>query len=339
MKKQEKILVVFNTLAPTTLDQDYTEDLKQPDWETEADVIKALQALGHDYQLLGLYEDTRILLEKIKQYPPTVIFNLVERFRNDAAHDRDIVSLFKLLDVPFTGCNPTGLTLCKNKALSKQILSYARIPVPNFAILPRGKTIRRPKRLDFPIFIKPLKEEASLGIAQASFVENDTQFKDRVAFIHETLDQDVIAEGYIEGRELYVGVIGNKRLEVFPVREMRFNEVPEDEPKFASYKAKWDENYRKKWGIVNQFAGVLPAGAQLKIEILCKKIYQLLSISGYARLDLRLTPSGEIVFIEANPNPILSAEEDFAASAAKAGTTYPQLIQKIINLSRPGSED
>lgn len=337
--KKEKVLVVFNALGPTTLDQDYSEDLKKKDWETEADVVRALTTLGHDFELLGVFDDPEIIFEKVKRSPPTVIFNLVERFRNDAAHDRDITSLFKLLDIPFTGCGTTGLTLCKNKGLSKQILSHSRIRVPQFHIFPRKKPVKRPRRLAFPLFVKPLREEASLGIAQSSFVENDSQFENRVTFIHETMDQDVIAEEYIEGRELYASLIGNKRLVMFPLREMKFNEVPEDEPKFASYKAKWDEAYRKKWGIVNQFAGTLAGGAIERIEKVCKKIYQHLSIRGYARLDLRLTPDGEIVFIEANPNPMLAAEEDFAASAARAGLDYPQLIQKILNLSRPGGED
>lgn len=339
MSKAEKVLLLFNAEGPTTLDQDYTEDLKKKDWETEADILKALNQLGHTTSLLGLFDDAEILFEKIKQFQPTIIFNLVERFKHDSAHDRDIASLLKLIGIPFTGCGPTGMTLCKNKGLSKEILSFHRIRVPDFAIFPRKKAVRRPRNLDFPVFVKPLKEEASLGIAQASFVENDDQFLERIKFIHETMDQDVIAEEYIDGRELYISLLGNRRLEIFPAREIRFNEVPEDEPKIATYKAKWDENYRKKWGIKNQFAGTLPSGIMDKIEKVSKKIYQLLSIRGYARLDMRLTASGDLVFIEANPNPMLAAEEDFAQSALKAGLEFPQLIQRILNLSRPGIED
>ena len=333
MSKTERVLVVFNAEGPTTLDQDYTEDLKKKDWETEKDVIQALEKLGHSYDILGVFDDVEIIAEKIKSFQPTVIFNLVERFNHSADLDRDIASVFKLHGLPFTGCGATGLTLCKNKALSKKILSYHRVRVPDFIVLPKKKKIHRPKKLNFPIFIKPLKEEASLGIAQASFVENDDQFHERVQFIHEKMNQDAIAEEYIPGRELYVSVMGNHRLEVFPCREIRFNQVPEDEPKFASYKAKWDENYRKKWGIRNQFAAPLAEGIQARLEKIAKKIYHLLFMRGYARLDMRLTPDGEIVFIEANPNPMLSAEEDFAESAAKAGLNYAQLIQRIINLS------
>jgi D-alanine-D-alanine ligase len=199
-----------------------------------------------------------------------------------------------------------------------------------FTVIARGKRIARPARLKFPILVKPLKEEASYGISQASFVETDDQFKERVQFIHTSHDCDVIAEEYIAGRELYVSVLGNHKLEVFPIRELVFKEVPPDEPKIATYKAKWDEEYRKKWGLQNQFAdGLDPVLAKAIIQT-CKRIYHLLTIDGYGRVDLRVTANNEIYFIEANPNPILAADEDFAQSALKAGLGYPQLIERII---------
>ena len=202
--------------------------------------------------------------------------------------------------------------------------------MPDFVTIARGKRIARPKRLKFPILVKPLKEEASLGISQASFVESDEQFKERVQFIHEKYDNDVIAEEYIEGRELYVSLLGNHRLQVFPIRELIFREVPPDEPKIATYRAKWDEEYRKRWGLQNQFAEALDPALTADIIERCKRIYHLLTIDGYARLDLRLTPDNKVYFIEANPNPILAADEDFAQSALKAGLSYPQLIDRII---------
>ena len=202
--------------------------------------------------------------------------------------------------------------------------------MPNFVIIPRGQRIARPRQLKFPLLVKPVKEEASYGIAQASFVETDEQFQERVAFIHEKHDGDVIAEEYIEGRELYVSLMGNQRLTVFPIRELVFREVPPDEPKIATYRAKWDEEYRKRWGLQNQFAEDLAPALVEQIEQMCKRIYRLLTIDGYARMDLRLTAANEVFFIEANPNPILAEDEDFALSAGKAGVPYPQLIDRII---------
>ena len=150
-----------------------------------------------------------------------------------------------------------------------------------------------------------------------------------MTFIHEKYNSDAIAEEYIEGRELYVSLMGSVRLTVFPIREMVFREVPPDEPKIATYKAKWDEEYRKRWGLENQFAEDLDPALVAKIQEICKDIYRLLTIDGYARIDLRLTPDNQLFFIEANPNPILADDEDFALAAGKAGLSYPQLIDRI----------
>ena len=331
---KDKVLLIFDVPPPASLDRDFSKELETVDWATEADVIRAIRKLEYQLEILGLYDDPGLIRQKIDQFQPAVVFNLIERFKDNAAFDQNIAGFLELLGVPFTGCGPMGLTLCKHKGISKQLLSPHRIRVPQFTVLHRGKKIQRPKRLAFPIFIKPLSEEASYGISQASFVETDEQFVERVAFVHEKFSQDAIAEEYIVGRELYVSVLGNTRLQVFPIREIVFTAVPPDEPKFASYKAKWDEEYRKRWGIENRFATGLSPAATAKIERTCRRIYRLLHITGYARLDLRLTTEDEIVFIEANPNPILSAEEDFAASAIKAGLSYEQLIDRIIQQAR-----
>lgn len=332
MRKKLKVLALFDAIAPTTLDQDLSAELKTDDWKTEANVLAALRELGHATEHLAIFDNLDLLQQKLTAFEPDVIFNLADQFKNNRAFDQHIVSFLAMRGVPFTGCGSTGLTLCKHKAISKKILSYHRIHTAAFTTIARGKRIARPKHLRFPILVKPLKEEASLGISQASFVETDEQFKERVQFIHEKFDNDVIAEEYIEGRELYVSILGNHRLQVFPIRELVFKEVPPDEPKIATYKAKWDEEYRKRWGLQNQFAEGLDAAVVANIERVCKRIYHLLTIDGYARLDLRLTPKNEVYFIEANPNPILAADEDFAESAMKAGLTYPQLIDRIIGL-------
>ena len=330
VKKKLKILALFDAIAPTTLDQDLSAELKTDDWKTEANVLAALAELGHTVEHLAIFDDLNLLRQKLDSFQPDLIFNLADQFKNNRAFDQNIVSFLEMHGVAFTGCGSTGLTLCKHKGISKKILSYHRIRTPEFTVIPRGKRPVRPKRLRFPILIKPLKEEASLGISQASFVETDEQFKERVQFIHEKTDNDAIAEEYIAGRELYVSVLGNHRLEVYPIRELVFREVPPDEPKIATYRAKWDEEYRKKWGLQNQFAEALDPAVARDIAQTCKRIYHLLTIDGYARVDLRVTPANEIYFIEANPNPILAADEDFAQSALKAGLAYPQLIERII---------
>lgn len=333
--KKLRVLVAFNTLTPFPPDKDYTDELKLPDWRTEASVVSALKELEFPFELLGVCDDLSVFQKKIESFKPDVIFNLVERFNHSASHEGDIAAFLRLTGVPFTGCGATAITLCKNKGLAKQILTHHRIRVPQFIILPYKKKIHRPKRLTFPIFVKPLKEESSVGISQASVVDNDDQFRERVQFLHDTLNQDVIAEQFISGREIYVSIVGNKRLDVFPFREMVFSRVDDEDPKIATYKAKWDESYRKKWGIKNKLADDLPKELEVKIKNVSKRIYRALAIRGAARLDMRLTPEGEIYFIEANPNPMLAKDEDFALSAIKSGMSYADLIYKLIDLAMP----
>lgn len=332
MAKKLKVLALFDAVRPTELNQDMSPELKTVDWKTEAAVLAALKELGYPTEHQAIFDDLDLLRQKLQTFRPDVIFNLADQFRNNRSFDQHIVSFLTMTGIPFTGCGSTGLTLCKNKGISKKILSYHRIHTADFVIIPRGKRIVRPKRLRFPILIKPLKEEASYGISQASFVETDEHFHERVQFIHEKTDNDVIAEEYIEGRELYVGVIGNHRLQVFPIRELVFREVPPDEPKIATYKAKWDEAYRARWGLENRFAEGLEPAVVRNIEAVCKRVYHLLTIDGYARLDLRLTAKNEVYVIEANPNPMLAPDEDFAQSALKAGLSFPQLIDRITRL-------
>jgi len=332
VKKRLKVLVLFDGVQPTPIDADLSEEMKTEEWETEANVMAALGELGHVAEHLAIFDDLDLVRQKMESFQPDVLFNLVEQFKNNPGFDQNIVSLLEMQGVPFTGCGSTGLTLCKHKGISKKILGHHGIPTPNFVVIPRGQRIGGPRQLKFPILVKPVKEEASYGISRASLVQNDEQFRDRVAFIHEKYKSDVIAEEYIDGRELYVSIMGNARLQVFPIRELIFREVPPNEPRIATYKAKWDEKYRKRWGLDGQFPENLGSALVKEIETTCKDIYRLLTIDGYARIDLRLTADNKAFFIEANPNPHLAADEDFAQSALKAGLKYPHLIQAIIRL-------
>ena len=336
MKKRLQVLVLFDLRAPPPEDRGSSEELKTEEKKTEASVIRAIKKLGHEVRVLGVYDDPGMILDEIRSHSPDVVFNLTEEFNSRSAYERNVVALLQMLDVRYTGTGPTGLTLCKNKGMAKEILAYHRIQFPDFAIFPLGSAIRRPKRLAFPLFIKPLKNEASYGISQDSFVENDQAFEDRIRFIHESMKQEALAEEYIEGRELYVSILGNRHLQVLPIREVIFSKVPEDRPRFSTFKAKWDEAYRQRWGIQNTFAQDLPDGMAGRIARVCKKVYRALHIWGYGRIDLRLTPEGRILVLEANPNPGLALDDEFAQSALKAGMTYEKLVQRIIRLAIQG---
>jgi D-alanine-D-alanine ligase len=336
-RKRYKVLVLFDTAGTPPADQDFSKELKTDDWAAEAHVIAALKKLGHEVRTIGVWDEPGMIIDEIKAHPPDIVFNLTEHFNEVSAYDRNVAGLLEMMDVPYTGASPTGLTLCKNKGMAKELLAYHKIRVPNFAIFSPGSAIKRPKRLNFPLFIKPLREEASYGISLASFVDSDEAFEERVRFIHERMSQEALAEEYIDGRELYVSILGNEHLRVFPFREVIFTEVPADQPKFSTFKAKWDDDYRKRWGIRNIFAEPMADDMTQRIVKICKAVYRALRIRGYGRIDLRITPEGEIVILEANPNPNLERDDEFAQSAMKAGLSYERTIQQILKLGLTAS--
>lgn len=331
--KKLKILVLFDSAGTPPKDQDFTQAFEEEDWFTEAAVIDSLKGIGHEVRTLGVYDDVKLVIKEVEENRPDIVFNLTEIFLGKAYLDKNIPSVLELLQIPYTGCGPEGLMICNNKILTKKILTYHRIKVPGFHIFHKGKRIWHPKKLKFPLLVKPAREEASTGIAKGSFVENEKDLVERVQFIHDKFNMAAIVEEYIDGRELYLGILGDKRLQTFPVREMKFSQVPDDEPKLATYKAKWDQKYRKKWGIKNEFAGRLPEGVPEKIIKACKRAYRALMIDSYGRFDLRVTPKGEVYILEANANPELARGDEFAESAEKAGLGYDKLIQKILKLS------
>ncbi|MBI2823376.1 MAG: ATP-grasp domain-containing protein [Planctomycetia bacterium] len=301
-------------------------------YKSEYDVSTGLENLGHEVRKLGVSSDLGVLRNCITEWNPDITFNLLEEFHGVAVYDQHVVGYLELMRKPYTGCNPRGLLLAHDKALTKQILSYHRIRVPDFAVFPQSKVVSRPKRLKFPLLVKSVSEEGSVGISQASVVHNEEKLAERVAFIHQQTMTDAIAEEFIEGRELYVGLIGNDRLEVFPVWEMFFHKMPEDVVRIATEKVKWDHEYQKKHGIETGPATNLEAPAAESISRLCKRVYRALSLSGYARMDLRLTPEGQVYVLEANPNPNLEYGEDFSESAEKAGISYEKLLSRIVSL-------
>jgi len=327
--KKLKVLMVMDLTAPSD-DQDFSEELHRPDWKTEKEISTALLKLGHKVAMVGLYDNITPLLNAVKRIQPDIIFNSAESFNNNTSQERNIVGLIEMLGIPFTGSSPTGLMLCKNKGLMKKLLSFHHIKSPKFSVSYRGKKFKKPAHLKYPLIVKPDKEDASYGISQQSFVENDNALKDRVEFLHENLGQNALIEEYVEGREMYVGVMGIDRLRVFTPRELVFNNVPDDEPKFATYKAKWDQEYKDRWGIRWRFAAPMASGILERMERICKRVYRVLHIHGYGRIDLRITPNNEIMIIEANPNPAIGRDEDLAMSAEKDGLPYDQLIQKIL---------
>jgi D-alanine-D-alanine ligase len=331
VKPQRVLVLVHKHLVPP---EDTTGlDLANVEWKTEFDVISTLRDRGHEVKALGIQDELNPIRQHIEEWKPTIVFNLLEAFDNVNVFDQNVVSYLELLRVPYTGCNPRGLLLSRDKSLSKKLLAYHRIPVPEFAVFHRGRKVRVPPRLRYPLIVKSLTHQASIGISQASVVGDEEKLKKRVEFIHESVGTHAIAERYVDGRELYIGVLGNERLQIFPVWEMHFSKMMEgDNWPIATERVKWSAKYQTKHGIATNKAKDLPDGLELAIGKMAKRVYQTLDLTGYARVDLRLDDVGKIYVLEANPNPQIAYGEDFAESAEHAGIKYEDLLDRIVVL-------
>jgi D-alanine-D-alanine ligase len=332
MKKNLRILVLIHAefMPPDSIEGMTDEQIKP--FRTEFDVVSNLRKLGHEVLPLAIKTDLGVIKQSAEQFKPDIAFNLLEGFAGETIFDAHVVGYLELIKLRYTGCNPRGLMLARDKALSKMICRAHRIPVPLFFVVPVGRPPRRPRRVEFPLIVKSLTEEGSAGIAQASLVSTDEQLAERVKFIHEHLGTEAIVEQYIEGRELYVGVIGNERLQTLPVWELDFGELREGAPRIATSKLKWDYNYQEKIKLRSAIAQDLPGGLDTAISHLCKRVYRALSITGYARIDLRLGTDNKAYLIEANPNPQLAWGEDFAESAEAVKIHYPRLLSRLLQL-------
>ena len=333
MKKLKVMMLLHPEMVPPD-DLTDTDDPRHDKYRTEMDVKHALQKLGHEILIVPVHDDIAPVRQAVESWKPDIAFNMLEDFAGFGALDFYIVSYLDMLGVPCTGCNARGLLLSRDKALSKKLMAYHRIRVPRFRVFPQSRkpALRRAINLPYPMIVKSKIEQGSVGIAQSSYVETPEELIERVKQVHKMTGEDAIAEQYIEGRELYVTVMGNQRLEVFPIRELVFDNLDEGMHRIATYHVKWNDNYREKWGIDYQFARNLPQGVEEQIIRVCKRVYRVLEMSGYARLDLRLTPDGKIYVLEANANAAITSNEDVAYAAQKAGYSYEQLIQKLLNL-------
>jgi D-alanine-D-alanine ligase len=292
--------------------------------------VSTLRAAGHDVRPIGVQEEIKPVRDEIEGFKPHVVFTLLEEFHYQTAYDQHIASFLELMKVPYTGCNPRGLVLARGKDLSKTLVHHRRIAVPAFAVFPMRRKVKRPSRLALPLIVKSLNEDGSHGISQASIVDTDEKLAERVAFIHERIETAAIAEQFIEGRELYVSVLGNNRLRALPVWELKFGTMGGDH--IATEKVKHDTSYQERVGIVDGPAKGLAPEVSVRIQRTAKRIYRTLGLDGYARIDFRLASDGTPYFIEANPNPEIAKSQEFATAAKHDGLDYPDLLQRILAL-------
>lgn len=332
MRKLRVLVLCHPDLVPPDSRTGFS-DKQAFEWKTEFDVVSTLRKIGHEVRTLGVQYDLAPIKDAIEDWKPDAVFNLLVQFHGETVYGQNVASFLELLRVPYTGCNPRGHVLSQGKDLSKKLVKFHRIATPAFATFPMGRKVRRPPKLPFPLIVKSVIEDASTGISQASVVYDDDQLSERVRFIHERVGTAAIAEQFIDGREIYVGVLGNERLRALPVWELDFEDLPPGAHRIATERAKHNVAYQERRGIVQGPAENLPANVEARIRDAAKRICRVLDMDGYNRIDFRLAADGVPYFIEANPNPEIAETEEFAQSALHDGLAYPDLLNRILSLA------
>jgi D-alanine-D-alanine ligase len=331
--KKPRVLVLFDTDGDPPANQDFTRHMAGAVDEVEFEVSRVLLERGYGVRLLGFRGDVNQLLSGLRAEPFDVVFNLTERFRDQSALDYTVAGMLEMLGVPYTGAGPSGLILSRHKALTKMVLNHHDVRTPRFIEIEEGTPCQRPSDLRFPLIVKPVDEDASVGIARASVVRDDGALGERVAFVHERLKTSAIVEEFIAGREIYVGVIGNDQPKALPPIEMMFDAGVPDEARIATFKVKWSTKHRDRMGIKNRIASDLPPEVGAKLAEVAVQSYRSAGLRDYGRVDVRLAHDHEIYVVEANPNPYLSDGEDMAWAAEEGGYPYGDLLEAIVDMA------
>lgn len=330
---KKRVLVLFDTDNDPPANQDYTKHLAAEVGEVEFEVARVLMERGYEVRLLGFRRDLDQLLVGLRAQPFDVVFNLTERFGDLSTLDYTVAGVLEMLGIPYTGAGPTGLILARHKALTKMVLNHHEVRTPRFIEIEEGKPCRRPSDLRFPLIVKPVDEDASVGIARASVVRDDQALAERVQFVHERLKTSAIVEEFIAGREIYVGVVGNEQPKALPPIEMVFDTAVPSDHRIATFKVKWSTKYRESRGISNRIASDLPPEVLTRLGEVAIASYKAAGLRDYGRVDVRLAHDHEIYVVEANPNPYLSDGEDMAWAAEEGGFPYPELLEAIVEMA------
>lgn len=295
-------------------------------------VARTLRKLGHRVSVLGVHGDVKRLIAGLSRRKPDLVFNLMEMFGDNVFGDIPVTGLLDLLGVDYTGSGPGELYLSQDKGLTKRLLAFEEILYPRFAVFSRETGFETGGNLRMPLFVKPLRSDASLGIGGKSLVQDWTGLMERVSAIRKELDDAALAEEFIDGREFYVGVVGNSQPKALPPVEIDFTGFPEGVPKVMDSKAKWDERSKEYKGTRSVMAQ-LPDELRARLQKVAVDAYRALRVRDYGRVDLRLTETGDIYVLEVNASCYLEKDSEFAMAAGAAGLDYPRLIERIVDLA------
>ncbi|MFN0158111.1 MAG: ATP-grasp domain-containing protein [Bacteroidota bacterium] len=295
-------------------------------------LAKALAEAGFRSYAVNINDRFGDLLEALTHNPPDVVFNLIEFFNDDPRQEYMVASLYDLLRIPYTGASPFTLALCQRKAPTKHLLLANGIRTPRFRVMNEGQFLRR-HGLHYPLIVKPVREDASVGIDNASVVESFDLMSERVHYIWKEFKQPALVEEYIDGRELHVPILGNYPPKVLPIAEMDFSGLPPHLHNILSYDAKWDPNNEAYQKLQLRCPADLPKRVEKKIREVALATYNTLGCRDYARIDLRLTKRNQPYVLEVNPNPDLSEDDVFMQAAKKAGLSSVATLRKIVELA------
>jgi D-alanine-D-alanine ligase len=315
----------------------HTKDAAEPPEDPVlAQIEEALRRGGHEASRLMVDDDVEPLVAALRRDRPDLVFNLAESFGGKSALESNVAALLNLLGLRYTGSSPAGLIQAGDKTLTKKVLSFHGIKTAQFATVYRG-AVDWAGDIDFPLIVKPPQEDASIGVTQKSIVRNVRELLETIGALQLEYQSPALIEQYIEGREFYVGVLGNANARALPVIELDFSKFPAGQPKIASFEAKWGED---GGGTGAEFEGtesVFPEGLDRELEAAMQKVavdaFQALRLRDYARIDLRVTDAGEIFVIEVNPNCYLERNGEFARAAQRAGVEFDQLVVEVTELA------
>lgn len=331
--KERSILILYS--LPPPLLPDGSADVFGPRSvlsRLEA-VRDALTSLGYRIKSLEMREDLTAMIGKIRSSGADLIFNLCEEFRGQARLEMHIAALLELMDIPFTGSSALVLGLSQDKGMTKSLLSHHGIPTPAYQVAAPGSDALSTAGLRFPVIVKPLQEDASLGIGNDALVEEEISLPQQVRKVHRLHRQAALIEEYIEGRELNVSILGNEELQALPISEIDFSTMPPGIPKICGYEAKWVENSQEFTHTVPICPASLLPEVEERVKSASLQAYRVTGCRDYARVDIRLSPDGTAYLLEVNANPDISPDAGMTRSARAAGLTYPQFIGRIVDLA------
>ncbi len=299
--------------------------------EEREHVEQALKDSGYKTSLFNMNGDVKRLIAFIEEQKPDIIFNLCEQLGDESTHEMHVAGIYEIMDVPYTGASAFALGSCLNKVRTKEILKAHDLPTPRFALFQHLSDLPGEDfDLRFPLIVKPAHEDASIGIENASIVDSLAALRKRIRYIFQEYDQPALVEEYIDGRELNVAILGNRRPIILPISEIDFSGLPEDYPKIVSYNAKWMEGTPEYVGTEGKCPADVPAETEKLAKEMALKAFQIMGLRDYGRIDMRLDKKGNLFILEVNPNPDISDDAGFARSARAHGLKFEDIISKIV---------